>query len=163
MPKEKKGLRISREEARKMLFALACPTSSEAVAVDCCNGRVLAEDFISNEMVPPFSKAPLDGYALRGEDTAGASSDAPVVLRITEEIAAGSAPQKPVLGGQAAKILTGAPIPEGANAVVRFEETHFTDETVTLTSPVMPNTNIVPAGDDIGLGRLIAKKGEVIT
>ena len=65
--------------------------------------------------------------------------------------------------GEAAKILTGAPIPEGANAVVRFEETQFTAEAVTLTAPVVPNTNIVPAGDDVKPGQPIAKKGEVIT
>lgn len=158
-----KKLRIPREEARALLFALPTPVESEWVSIDDCYGRVLAEDFVSEEMVPPFAKAPLDGYALRGEDTAGASPEHPVTLRVTEEIAAGSTPQFPVLPGQAAKILTGAPIPEGANAVVRFEETEWNECQVTFTAPVTPHTNIVPPGDDIPLGKVIARRGEVIS
>ena len=163
MAEPKKRPRISREDALDALFAIAEPVGEETVPAEACCGRVLAEDLISPEAVPPFPKSPLDGYALRGEDTSGAGPDHPVVLRITEEIAAGNAPRKPVGKGEAAKILTGAPIPEGANAVVRFEETKFTAEAVTLTAPVKPNTNIVPAGDDVKPGQLIAKKGEVIT
>ena len=163
MAEPKKRPRISREDALDALFTLAEPVGEETVPAEACCSRVLAEDLISPEAVPPFPKSPLDGYALRGEDTAEASPNSPVVLRITEEIAAGNAPRKPVGKGEAAKILTGAPIPEGANAVVRFEETQFTAEAVTLTAPVVPNTNIVPAGDDVKPGQPIAKKGEVIT
>ena len=159
----KKKPRISREDALELLFALAEPPEAETVPAERCCGRVLAEDLISPEAVPPFSKSPLDGFALRGEDTAEASPNSPVVLRITEEIAAGSVPRKPVLPGEAAKILTGAPIPEGANAVVRFEETAFTAETVTLKAPVRPNTDIVPAGDDLQPGQRFGKRGERIT
>ena len=125
----KKKPRISREDALDTLFALAVPSEAGSVSAEDSCGRVLAEDLISPEAVPPFPKSPLDGYALRGEDTLEAGPESPVVLRITEEIAAGNAPQRSVLRGEAAKILTGAPIPEGANAVVRFEETCFTAET----------------------------------
>lgn len=163
MAETKKRLRISREEALKLLLELAKTPQAETVELASCFGRVLAEDFISPEMVPPFPKSPLDGYAFRAEDTAGASADKPVVLRITEEIAAGYAPKKPVQSGEAAKILTGGAIPAGANAVVRFEETEFTAATVSILEPVEPNTNIVPEGDDIKRGQLIAKKGETIT
>ena len=163
MAEAKKKPRISREDALEALFKLAEPVGTETVPAETSCGRVLAEDLVSPEAVPPFPKSPLDGYALRGEDTSEAWPDSPVVLRITEEIAAGNAPRKSVGKGEAAKILTGAPIPEGANAVVRFEETQFTAETVTLKAPVRPNTNIVPAGDDVKPGQRIAKKGEVIT
>ena len=163
MTEGKKKPRISREDALAALFALAVPVEAETVPAGECCGRVLAEDLISPEAVPPFSKSPLDGYALRGEDTSEAGTANPTVLRITEEIAAGQVPQKPVLRGQAAKILTGAPIPEGANAVVRFEQTEFTEETVTLTVPVKPNTNIIPAGDDVQPGQRFAKRGEIVT
>ena len=159
----KKKPRISREDALEALFALAVPPEAETVPSEDSCGRVLAEDLISPEAVPPFPKSPLDGYALRGEDTLEAGPESPVVLRITEEIAAGNAPQRSVLRGEAAKILTGAPIPEGANAVVRFEETCFTAETVTLTAPVKPNTNIVPVGDDVRPGQCIATRGETVT
>lgn len=158
-----KKLRIPREEARALLFALPAPVGTESVPLDACCGRVLAEDLIAQEAIPPFAKAPLDGFALRGEDTAGACEGAPVTLTVTEEIAAGNMPTLPVLPGQAAKILTGAPIPEGANAVVRFEETSFTDRAVTFTTPVAPHSNIVPAGDDVAVGRRIAARGDVIT
>ncbi|MBO4832260.1 MAG: molybdopterin molybdotransferase MoeA [Oscillospiraceae bacterium] len=163
MTEGKKKLRISREDALAALFALAAPEETETVPPEESCGRVLAEDLISTEAVPPFSKSPLDGFALRGEDTSEAGTENPVVLRITEEIAAGQTPQKPVLKGQTAKILTGAPIPEGANAVVRFEETDFTEETVTITNPINPNTNIVPAGDDLQPGQRFARRGEVVT
>ena len=163
MVEGKKKPRISREDALEALFALAEPVGTETVPADACCGRVLAEDLISPEAVPPFPKSPLDGYALRGEDTAEASPERPVVLRITEEISAGSAPKLPVGSGWAAKILTGAPIPVGANAVVRFEETRFTEETVTLTAPVPPNTDVIPAGDDVKPGQRMANRGEVIT
>jgi len=160
---EKKRVRIPREEARALLFALPSPVGTEKIGIDDCYGRVLAEDFIANEPIPPFARAPLDGYAIRGEDTAGATELAPVTLQITEEIAAGQSPRFPVHAGQAAKILTGAPVPEGANVVVRFEETDFTETAVTFTSPVTPDLNIVPAGDDIEIGRVIAEIGMKIT
>lgn len=158
-----KKLRISQEEARKMLFDLCPQPRIETVELEKSYGRVAAADITAQENVPPFAKAPLDGYALRGEDTALASAAHPVTLSITEEIAAGGIPHIPVGPGQAAKILTGAPMPEGANVVVRFEETSFTDTEVTFTAPVTPHQNVVPAGDDIAIGRVVVHKGEVLT
>ena len=158
-----KKLRISRQDARQLLFDLKTEPDVEKVPLDACYGRVLAEDVVAKENVPPFSKSPLDGYALMGEDTALASECHPVTLTITEEIAAGDVPHIAVQHGQAAKILTGAPMPEGANVVVRYENTTFTDTTVTFTAPVEPNRDVVPAGDDITVGRLVASRGEVLT
>lgn len=163
MPEGKKNVRIAREDARQMLFDLCVPVGMESVSLDESYGRILAEEIIAKENIPPFAKAPLDGYALRGEDTAGASQEHPVTLEITEEIAAGGVPHQTLRSGYAAKILTGAPVPEGANAVVRFEETQFTDASVTFVQPVQPNSNIVPVGDDIACGRAIARKGETVT
>ena len=117
MAEVRKKPRISREDALEALFALAGPVGTEVIPADDCCCRVLAEDFISAEAVPPFAKSPLDGYALRGEDTAEASPERPAVLEIVEEIAAGKTPQRTVERGQATKILTGAPIPDGANAI----------------------------------------------
>lgn len=159
----KKKLRIIREDARRMLFDLPVSRKTEELPLEESYGRVLAEDVIAEENVPPFAKAPLDGYALRGEETEAASPENPLTFRITEEIAAGGVPQNPLTKGFAAKILTGAPMPEGSNTVVRFEETEFTEETVTLTAPVRPYADYVPAGDDIKVGRKIAGKGEEVT
>ena len=160
---KKKRLRIDREKARQMLFDLAKEPETERTKLEESYSRILAEDIVAVENVPSFAKSPLDGYALRGEDTKDATKEHPVTLKITEEIAAGDIPHIAVTQGWAAKILTGAPIPEGCNAVVRYEETEFTEEEVTLTSPVPSGVNIVPAGDDISTGRVVATRGEKIT
>ena len=97
--------------------------------------RVLAEDVSPRKTFRPFPRSPYDGYALRAEDTREASREAGVTLRIVEEIPAGHAPQKALTAGCAAKILTGAPIPFGADAVVKFEDTTFDAQTVTVYTP----------------------------
>ena len=127
-----------------------------------CFGRVLAEDVVAAENVPPFDRSPYDGYAFRSADLAGASKERPVTLRITEEIPAGSVPTKPVTPGFCAKILTGAPIPEGADAVINFEATAFTDTEATFFAPVSPGSNIVRAGDDVREGAVLLRRGQVI-
>ena len=93
----------------------------------------------------------------------GASRDRPAVLRITEELPAGKAPTIELKPGYAAKILTGAPLPKGADATVKYELTEFTDEEVRIFEPIPPNSDIVRAGDDITAGALIAPKGTRIT
>ena len=161
--RKKKSLRIEREAARNMVLELDAPKVVEMVPVGQCYGRVLAEDIIAKENIPPFRKAPLDGYAFIGEDTKDASEENPVILKITEEIPAGGVPHIEITHGYAAKILTGAPVPVGANVVCRYEETEFNDKEVTFTSPFEPDKNIVPIGDDIKTGRKIASEKEVIT
>lgn len=163
MEKKKKIPRIDRTKARQMLFDLVKEPLKEEVELEESYGRILAEDITAAENVPAFAKSPLDGYALRGENTKDATPEHPVTLKITEEIPAGGVPHMVITDGWAAKILTGAPVPDGCNAVERFEATTFTEDTVTFTSPVTPNTNIVPAGDDIQTGRVIAARGEKIT
>jgi molybdopterin molybdotransferase len=124
---------------------------------------VLAEDIHALFNVPPFDRSPFDGWALRGEDTSAASLDKPVKLRITEEIPAGGVPSLEVVQGTAAKILTGAPIPRGANATVKYEETSSKEGFAVFTKPVRPNTNIIPAGEDIRKGARVLEKGVRIT
>ena len=163
MKKKTTNLRITREEARNILFDIKTECKKEEVVIEECYGRVLAEDIVAEQNVPPFSRSPLDGYAFRGEDTLEASADHPVTLKITEEIPAGGVPHITLTEGFAAKILTGAPVPEGCTAIKRYEETEFTDDTVTLREPVLPGSNIVPEGNDIQIGRKIACAGEIIT
>jgi molybdopterin molybdotransferase len=109
--------------------------------------------------VPPFARSPFDGYAFQSGDTAGAL---PVTLTILEEIPAGSVPTCTVVPGTAVKILTGAPIPPGADAVSKFEDTDFTPDTVTLKRPYRAGENIALAGEDISLGTPLAQPGQVI-
>lgn len=114
------------------------------------------------ENVPPFDRSPYDGYALRASDTAAAAKTAPVTLRILEEIPAGAVPSKTVRSGTATKALTGAPVPDGADAVVMYEKTQFTKDSVTLFGPVKPGENIVRTGEDIQRGACLASCGDLI-
>lgn len=146
-------------EARNLLFSLAKPTSAERLPLWDCAGRVLARDLTAGADVPSFDRSPYDGYAFRAEDARNASAEHPVTLRVLEEVAAGATPTRRVMPGTAVKVLTGAPIPQGADAVVMYEQTAFTEETVTLFSPSESGRNIVRAGEDVRKGDLLAPRG----
>ena len=149
-------------QARDLLLELVRPVDTLALPLEECAGRVLAQTLTAAENIPPFDRSPYDGYALRAADTENASVEQPVCLQIVEEIPAGAVPNKPLATGQAAKILTGAPIPEGADAVVMFEVTQYDEKTVRLFSPVQSGSNIVRAGEDVRKGQLLAEGGTVI-
>ena len=148
---------LSLEEGRERILQRTAPLGCESVSLEEADGRVLAEDVISTEDLPPFPRSPYDGYALRAEDTREASEKQGVTLRIVEEIPAGHAPQKALTAGCAAKILTGAPIPFGADAVVKFEDTTFDAQTVTVYTPCRSGENIVPAGEDLRRGETVLR------
>ena len=150
---------IAWDEARDILLDAVGVTSEEMVDITHGLNRVLARDIKAPVDVPPFDKSPFDGYALRSEDTVG---ELPVTLRITQEIPAGYEPGIPVEPGCAAKILTGAPIPEGADAVIKFEQTEFTASNVTINKALKPDTDIIHAGEDIARGETIARAGDVL-
>ena len=153
---------LSLEEGRERILQRTAPLGCESVSLEEADGRVLAEDVISTEDLPPFPRSPYDGYALRAEDTREASEKQGVTLRIVEEIPAGHAPQKALTSGCAAKILTGAPIPFGADAVVKFEDTTFDAQTVTVYTPCRSGENIVPAGEDLRRGETVLRRGTLL-
>ena len=134
----------------------------EEIQTDQAFKRILAEDLYAKIDVPSFDKSPFDGYALRGEDTIGASQDNPISFDLTEEIPAGSFPKKEVGKFQAAKILTGGPLPKGANTTIKFEKTDFTVNEVFIKDQLKVNTNIVKQGEDIKKGSLLLERGSVI-
>ena len=150
------------KSARDLLFSLAQSVGTENVSLLDCAGRILAQELVAEADIPAFDRSPYDGYALRSEDTANASREEPVTLRILEEVAAGGTPTMAVTPGTATKILTGAPIPPGADCVINYEVTEFTPETVKLFSPVKAGSNIVRAGDDVKKGTLLARPGQLI-
>ena len=138
----------------------------EEKAITQCLNRVLAQDVIAPDNIPPFANSAMDGYAIIAADAAQASVDKPVKLRVIENIPAGKAPQKTVRPGQAARIMTGAPMPPGANAVVRFEDTSearpaaaLKPDEVAILRPVSPFDNVRPAGEDVEAGSVVLKKG----
>jgi len=155
---------IEYKAARDLLLEWVTPVETERVPLGAERlvGRVLAEDVTAAEDVPPFDRSPYDGYAFRAADTAGADREHPVTLRILEEIPAGSVWTQTVGPGTAAKILTGAPVPPGADAITKYEETEFTADTVTISAAFSSGENIVPRGEDVTTGDLLAAKGTVI-
>ncbi len=146
------------QQARALLLMQVRPLPSESVPLAQAAGRVLAEAQYARFDNPPFDRSPYDGYAFRARDTA----HAPVTLRIIAECRAGDAPVCSLSAGTAVKILTGAPVPIGADAVVPFEKTQFTKKTVTVLHTAQPGENILRAGEDLHAGALLAQAGTVI-
>ena len=126
-------------------------------------GQVAAQDIVSEENIPAFDKSPYDGYAFRSSDTVGASKEQLVRLKILEEVPAGSWPKYEVHSGEATKILTGAPIPVGADAVIPYEKTQFTKDYVEIMQVCTSDSNVIHAGEDISIGDVVIKKGDVFS
>ena len=113
---------ISVEEARRIVLAQATTLGSERARLEDGIGRVLAQDLVAETSLPPFDNSAMDGYAIHSSDTAGASREQPVKLRLVGEVAAGEVRERAVSRGEAVKIMTGAPLPPGADSVVALEE-----------------------------------------
>ena len=154
--------KLTYREAQKLLLETICPVGTEPAPLAACTGRILAQELVASSDVPPFDRSPFDGYVLSAADTVNASRENPVTFHIMEEIPASCAPTYTLGAGQASKILTGAPIPPGGDAVIPFERTEFTDSTVTLFKPLRPGENIVRKGEDIRRGALLSPCGQRI-
>lgn len=135
------------------------PVDIEKAALSACAGRVLAQEVVAQADIPPFDRSPYDGYAFRAVDVQNASSECPVTLRIVDYIAAGDVPHVPVTEGTAAHLMTGAPVPQGADAVLPFEKTHFTEEEVTIDFSVKSGSNVIYAGEDVRKGTVLCHPG----
>ncbi len=134
----------------------------ERVRLVDANGRAAAADVTSSRDVPPFSRAGMDGYAVRAEDTFGASRYDPKTLRVIEKVYTGQVPSKTVETGTAVEIATGAPMPAGADAVVMVEETEKAGEDVRVLTPVYPRQNVGRQGADIVVGQTVIARGDVL-
>ena len=130
-------------------------------------GQVLAEEVYSTIDIPPMDNSAMDGFAVRAEDTHGASQQSPRLLKVTDTVMAGSISEREVVPGTAVRIMTGAPIPAGADAVVRFEDTddverHRGAAEIGILHPVEPGRDVRRAGEDITRGSKVLSKGTVI-
>jgi molybdopterin molybdotransferase len=150
---------IEIERAREAVLQHAAPLEAERVPLCEALGRVLAEGVVSEEPVPGFDNSAMDGYAVRALDTEGAGSRSPVALREAGESRAGLPARSPLQEGEAIRISTGAAIPEGADAVVRVEDTHRADGRVMVEAEVEAGRDIRRAGDDIGAGETVLRRG----
>ncbi len=150
------------EELQGRILAAVAPLEPVAVALDDAAGLVLAADVKSTIALPPFDNSAMDGYAVRADEVAGASAATPVVLPVSGEISAGVAPTGPLRPGTVAKIMTGAPVPPGCDAVVPYEWTDRGAETVRIEQAPVIGQHIRPAGDDVTPGRLLLTAGTVL-
>jgi molybdopterin molybdotransferase len=161
---------ISVEEALERVLSYVEVLEPERKPILDCLGQVLAEDVYSTLDIPPLDNAAMDGFALRAEDTCGASESSPVYLPVVGEVAAGSMPIKDVKPGTAIRIMTGAPLPEGADAVVRFEDTdEITRKSsngdllqIGIVRQAKKGLNVRNRGEDITKNNLVLEKGRVL-
>lgn len=150
---------ISIETALELVVQGVEPLSSESVPLLCAAGRILAQDLHAAIDQPPFPRSPLDGYAVRGADTVGATKETPVTLKVTSKLYAGSYGETPVLPGEATRVMTGAMLPQGADCVIRQEDTDEGEETVRLYREHHTHENYVFAGEDFAKGSVLLKAG----
>jgi molybdopterin molybdotransferase len=149
-----------REEIYKEYFPLFKSLRSEQVPLFDAPGYFAAEDIIAPEDVPYFPRSAVDGYAVRAQDTVGASSENPVLLKIKGEVPMASRPGISLESGTAVKIWTGGWLPEGADAVVMLENASLTGEFVEIYRPVARGENVLQVGDDVRAGEVIVERGK---
>jgi molybdopterin molybdotransferase len=159
---------ISVEEARAYILRYFKPLETEYVSPDEALDRILSEDIVAPLAVPPHDNSAMDGYAVRAQDIAGASAQNPIRLNVVADLAAGYMSDVAVTTGAAIRIMTGAPLPPGADTVVRFEETSEAvsqkatgkgNPFVEILSAPKRGDNVRRAGEDVRAGEIILPKG----
>ena len=146
------------DEALARILERIRPLDATEVALLDALGCVLAEDASADRDVPPFRNSAMDGYAVRGADVREAGAR----LRVVGQVAAGTMPDATVSAGEALRIMTGAPLPEGADTVVRVEDTDNGVETVTVRRGTQTGTSVRQAGEDLRRGELVLKRGTAL-
>lgn len=156
---------ISLDEVRRILEENLTiePVGVEKVTLSQAYDRVLAENVVASIDVPPFSRATVDGYAVRAGDTFAADEGKPVALKFCGNIPVGEPPRIVVKKGFAAEIVTGAPMPQGADAAIMVEYTFLKDGNVFVSHPVSRGENVMRAGSDIKKGEIVLEKNNVLS
>ena len=153
---------LSVEEALERVLSVIRPLPPERTPLLDALGRVLAEDVAAAEDLPPYANSAMDGYAVQAADTVGASRDRPARLRVVGMVAAGHVPDAEVTPGTAVRIMTGAPLPPGADAVVPVEETETSGDWVDILTEAPTGQYVRPAGEDVTAGEVVLRRGQVI-
>lgn len=156
------ALMISVRSAIEVIVGDVRPLGSERIALPQALARVLAETVEATRDVPPFRNAAMDGYALRAADVAAATAEAPAMLRVLETVGAGSMPSRSVTAGTAVKIMTGSPMPDGADAVVRVEDTQEQHGDVQVRIGVAAGTHVRHPGEDMRRGDTVLVPGRAL-
>ncbi len=153
---------ISMEEALEAILIHFKPLYMEKINILDARGRVIGEDIFAPRNIPSANNSSVDGYAVRYRDVKGATKNKPLNLRIIEDIPAGKISLKKINKGEAARIMTGAVTPEGADAVIRQEDTRKDGKTVIIYTSAKKNENIRFTGEDVREGELVIKKGSAL-
>ncbi len=161
---------LSVESARNIILEKFQIKNSDQVPLTASIGRVLSEDIFAILNLPPFNNSSMDGYAVISANVQNASNEKPVELDIIEDIAAGMTPRHTIKSGQSSRIMTGAPLPPGADAVVPVEDTNFSDRyyqrelpsSIQVFKSVSPGDCVRPQGQDIQKGEKIFSKGHLL-
>jgi len=135
----------------------------ESVALHDSLGRVLAEDVSANRNHPPYDVSAMDGYAVSFSDMASATPASPVQLHVVDDIRAGQMPVLSIEQGQAARIMTGAPTPQGIDTVIRVEDTALDGDVISILTPPKQGANIRPLGENLRNGHVVLTQGTMIT
>jgi molybdopterin molybdotransferase len=151
------------EEHQRVVAELIRARPAVRVALTEAQGLVLAEDVIAQLALPVFDNSAMDGYAVRAEDTADATPEHPVVLPVAEDIPAGRTDELTLQPKTAHRIMTGAPVPAGATAIVPVEDTDGGVESVEIRGPREPGKHIRLAGEDVAAGTTVLRQGQVVT
>ncbi|HSS22838.1 MAG TPA: gephyrin-like molybdotransferase Glp [Mycobacterium sp.] len=151
------------EEHQRVVADMIRARPAVTVALTEAQELVLADDVVATLALPVFDNSAMDGYAVRAEDTSGATPEHPVVLPVAEDIPAGRTDQLMLQPGTAHRIMTGAPLPAGATAIVPVEDTDGGADSVAILQPRAPGKHIRRAGEDVAPGTTVLRKGQIVT
>jgi molybdopterin molybdotransferase len=149
-------------EVLALIDARTTTLKSEDVRLAAAPGRVLACGVVASVAVPPFDRAAMDGYAVRGEETFGADAYTPALFRLIGDARPGQRFSDQVGAGEAVRIMTGAPLPQGADCVVKVESTRIETETVFVSEPTPPGRHVGRRGEDIEAGEGVLEAGRIL-
>lgn len=153
---------VTVDEALDKILSHIYPLGFEKVSILDALGRVIAEDIHTHRNIPPLDNSAMDGYAVRFEDIQKASPEHPIRLEVIEDLPAGFISEKKIERGKAIRIMTGAPIPKGADTVIPVEETKKEDESVLIFKAFSRGEHIRQAGEDVKRGDRVISKGDTI-
>jgi molybdopterin molybdotransferase len=161
---------LSVDQARERILSHFQPVTTETLPLAGCYHRVLAQEIAATSDLPPFNNSSMDGFAVRAADVTDAGTDSPRSLRVVADIPAGSHPTISLASGEAARIMTGAPVPAGADAVIPVEDTNFDHRDAGTLAPnevqifksARSGANVRPRGMDLRAGAIVLDKGRVL-
>jgi molybdopterin molybdotransferase len=153
---------LSVEDARARILSQFVRLEAERVPLEDCLGRVLADPVTAPIDIPPFANSSMDGFAVQSGSTTTATSGHPVSLTVTDTIPAGTFSSRELGSGECARIMTGAPLPAGADAVVPFEDVDDRESQIRLSAPVHNGASIRPAGQDVAAGTSVLPAGALL-